>query len=73
MTWKQFQQWCNERACDGCWGYQEAVLCIDVLKMIRQLPFWKRAKVWKMVECKMMVEVITPINQKIKERTGKED
>ena len=70
MTWKQFQRWCNERACDGCWGYEEAMLCIDVLRMIRRLPFWKRKRVWRKVEDKMLAKVITPINKKIQEVRG---
>ena len=72
MTWKQFQKWCNERACDGYWGYQEAMLCIDVMKMIRQLPFWKRARVWNQIKHRMMAEVITPTNKKIEELLNKE-
>lgn len=70
MTYKQFRHWCNERACDGCWGYLEASLCIDVMSEINKLPFWKREKAWKMVKNIMMVEVITPINQRIKEIMG---
>ena len=70
MTFRQFQKWCNDRACDGCWGYQEALLCIDVMSQIRRLPFWKRERVWKQIEGRMMLEVIGPTNQKIKEITG---
>lgn len=73
MTWKQFQQWCNERACDGCWGHQEAMLCIDVLRMIRQLPFWKRKRVWAEAEDEMLAKVINPINKKIQELRGTAD
>ena len=72
MTWKQFQQWCDKRARDGCWGYQESILCIDVMKMIRQLPFWKRARVLNQIKHRMMVEVITPTNKKIEELLDEE-
>ena len=70
MTYKQFKQWCNERACDGCWGMQVALLCIDVMKEINRLPFWKREKVWKQIEHRMLVEVITPTNKIIQGVTG---
>lgn len=67
MTFKQFRQWCNDRACDGCWGYQTAMLCIDVMKEINRFPFWKREKAWKQIEHRMLVEVITPTNKRIQE------
>lgn len=73
MNWKQFQKWCNERACDGCWGFREAMSCIDVMKMMRQLPVWKREREWKKIQHRMMVEVITPTNKKIEELLGKEE
>lgn len=67
MTWKEFQKWCNERVCDGCWGYTEAKICIDVIMRIRKLPFWRRKKAWKKVEQLMLEKIINPTNQKIKE------
>ena len=30
MKFKEFAKWCNERACDGCWGMLEAMACIDI-------------------------------------------
>ena len=67
MTYRKFREWCNERAWDGCWGLQEARLCIDVMNTIQQLPFWKRNKVWKKIEYMMIVEVVTPTNLKLQE------
>lgn len=67
MTFKQFQRWCNDRACDGCWGYKEALLCIEVLDDINQLPFWRRKKAWREIEDRIVEAIINPINQKIKE------
>lgn len=67
MTFKQFKQWCNERACDGCWGYNEAVYCIELLDTMMKIPFWRRNKVWKLVETKVLYAVVNPINQKIQE------
>lgn len=34
MKFKEFVNWCNERACDGCWGMLEAIACIN----LRALP-----------------------------------
>lgn len=30
MKFKEFVNWCNERACDGCWGMLEAIACINL-------------------------------------------
>ena len=50
MTFKQFNAWCSERACDGCWGMLEAMACLDINGKIRDVPFWKREKLWKKEE-----------------------
>lgn len=34
MTHKQFESWCNERACDGMWGMVEAMICVDVIRRV---------------------------------------
>lgn len=47
MKFKEFVNWCNERACDGCWGTLTAMTCIDLIKEIRKAPFLKREKIWK--------------------------
>ena len=70
MTFKQFEQWCNERSCDGCWGYEEASLCIEVIATLRKIPFWRRGKVWKKIKTRMEYEVINPTNRKIQEIRG---
>lgn len=41
MKFKEFTNWCNERACDGCWGMLEAMACINLMDEIRKTPFWK--------------------------------
>lgn len=72
MTYKEFRAWCNERACDGCWGIREAMICCGILAKINRLPFWKRKKAWN--ECKDELEelIIAPINQRIKEWRGEQ-
>lgn len=67
MTFKEFVEWCNERACDGCWGMIEAMACMDIVSNIRKLPFWKRKKAWKEKEQQVLDEIVNPINRKIEE------
>ena len=42
MKYKNFNIWCNQRACDGCWGMNEAIFCINIIQQIQRQPFWKR-------------------------------
>lgn len=67
MTFKEFCDWCNARACDGCWGSLTAIACIDLMSMIRHTPFWKRKKAWKEIEQQVLDEIVNPINQKMKD------
>lgn len=68
MTFKQFVAWCNERACDGCWGMITAMACIDLMKTVKKQPFWKREKFWKKeYEQRVLDEIVNPINKKIDE------
>ena len=68
MTFKQFTNWCNERACDGRWGMVEAMVCIDIGTKINKLPFYKREKIWKeQYRDSVMYEIINPIEKKIAE------
>lgn len=34
MTYQEFKDYCNDRACDGKWSMLEAMACIDVIKKI---------------------------------------
>lgn len=68
MTFKQFSHWCNTRACDGCWGMLEALICIDIYNEIQKHHFWKREKVWReQYRDKVITEIINPIEKKIAE------
>ena len=67
MTFKEFVEWCNDRACDGCWGMIESMTCIDIISNIRKLPFWKRKKEWMEKEQQILDEIVNPINRKIQE------
>ena len=47
MTFKEFCDWCNDRACDGFWSSDTAITCCFIVANIRKKPFWKREKIWQ--------------------------
>ena len=65
MTFKQFKQWCNERASDGCWGFDDAKFCVELLDNMNQIPWWRRNKTWKKIANRVEFAVVNPINKKI--------
>lgn len=68
MKFKEFVNWCNERACDGRWGMLEAIACINVINEIMKIQFWKREKIWKEnYEQQVLEEIINPIEKKLEE------
>lgn len=67
MKYKEFSDWCNERACDGCWSMATAIYCIDVCKKINQERFWRREKIWQNEYEDIIVnKVVKPIEEKMK-------
>ena len=75
MTFKEFDEWCNDRAADGCWGYIEAVTCVDIMFQMFDTPFWKRKKKWAELNASNRIyeEIVKPTNEKIKEQEERED
>ena len=73
MTFKEFREWCNDRACDGCWGMNAATICIGVISEINDKPFWKRKKAWKKIEKAVIPFIVEPINKKIEEIRNSEN
>ena len=68
MKFKEFTGWCNERACDGCWDMQTAIICSEIMKDVRKQSFWKREKYWREnCEKEVLEEIVNPLNQKRKE------
>jgi hypothetical protein len=68
MTFKQFTQWCDDRACDGHWDMLTAMVCIDLHDRVMLIPFWKREKTWKNKYMNQVLnEIVNPINKKIAE------
>ena len=70
MKFKQFKQWCNERACDGRWGSHDALYCMNLIENMMKIPWWRRNKTWKKIETRVLYAVVNPINQKIQEVMG---
>ena len=34
MNYKEFRDWCNRRACDGCWGIGEISICMSAINEV---------------------------------------
>lgn len=67
MKYKEFVNWCNDRACDGCWGMNTAKYCISIIMKIDSQPFWRRNKIWKKnFEQSVVENVVKPINKEMK-------
>ena len=68
MKFKEFANWCNQRASDGCWGSIEAIICCRICIIIYDKPFWKREKFWKeYYEKNIVSQIVESTNKKIKE------
>lgn len=50
MKYKEFVDWCNQRACDGCWGLKEAMWCCDMITEVNNASFFKKKKKWLELE-----------------------
>ena len=74
MKFKEFVAWCNERACDGCWGMNTAASCIEVMNEVRKQKKKKREKVWQEKYADFYTKnIVEVINNKIKEMYGNEN
>lgn len=64
MKYAEFNDWCNERASDGCWSMVMAIQCCDIHNEINALPRRKREeKFQKIAKRTNLVEVINNINE----------
>lgn len=71
MTYREFRQWCEKRARDGCWGVLEALTCCDIVSKMQLLPFWLRERVWRKSEAREVAqEIVEATNRKIKKVLG---
>lgn len=73
MTFKEFSKWCNERACDGCWGIAEAMICMDVGTEIHRRPWFLRERAWQNHASREMVERIVQATNALIERAIAEE
>ena len=68
MKFKEFEDWCNARACDGCWGISAIVICTNIMRDVREQPFWKRQRYWQeQYEKEVLEKIVNPLNEKRKE------
>lgn len=37
MSYKEFFSWCNDRACDGMWSMETAIMCLDIIDEIEKI------------------------------------
>ena len=74
MKYKEFIAWCNDRACDGCWGMEDSIYCLEIVKQVESKPFWKREKKWQELNAGDIIEksMVMPINHKIVEIFGED-
>lgn len=47
MKFKEFISWCSDRASDGMWTSNTALVCMEAARYVHGKPFWKREKVWQ--------------------------
>lgn len=69
MKFKEFKDWCNDRACDGRWGMVASISCIEIMGQVNSQPFWKRERKWQELNTEYEIEnsIVIPINNKIAE------
>lgn len=67
MKYKEFVRWCNERAGDGCWSYNTAMICINIINTMKSIPFWKQKQEWNNISNDILNNIVLPTNRKIKE------
>ena len=71
MTYREFRDWCNQRACDGCLGMLEALTCCDIIGKMQMLPFWMRERIWRKSEAREIAqEIVDATNRKIQKVLG---
>ena len=70
MTFKEFNDWCNERACDGYWSMKTALICAGIIRKVYKIPLWKRKKVWNEEYREIAEEIVKVINEKIEQIIG---
>ena len=66
MKFKEFVTWASDRAADGLWSYQIAVVSLAIIDDVRKIPFWKRERVWRdKYEKDVLNDLVCPVNERI--------
>ena len=73
MTFQEFDEWCNDRACDGYWNMNTAIACITIIRKIYDTPFWRRKRIWEKEYQEIAEQIVEQINTKIDELLGETD
>ena len=34
VTFEEFDKWCNDRACDGAWSFDTAIICCEAVRRV---------------------------------------
>lgn len=37
VSYKEFKEWCNERACDGRWSFQDAIVSSQIIDRVERI------------------------------------
>lgn len=75
MTYKEFRDWCNRRAADGCWGIGEVSICMAAIHEVESVHSWlpwkeKKLKEKKWQEVEVRYEIMEMIIEPIYEVCG---
>lgn len=61
ITFKEFEDFCNKRACDGCWNMISALNCIEIIRDCREHS-WHKPKCEKYFREKYAEEITRFVN-----------
>lgn len=67
MKYKEFYKWCSDRCFDGCWGMNEAMICVSTVEVIQKVRFWEREKVWQEKYAENVVPIVEATNERIEQ------
>ena len=73
MTYKEFNDWCNDRVYDSMWGIKEAMYCASICSDISNYSrfCFKREKKWKNDERRETAEKIVAETNKLIDKLKK--
>ncbi len=65
ITYKKFNEWCNERAADGIWSLATAASCLDLCSTLNKVWWFKREKVWSEKYEQDALNIVNQIEHKL--------